>query len=161
MMHDANGRPAQAPGLEWLCTITAKVAPVVSLGEAPAGERRYVLIIGGSVEGPALRGEVLSGGVDWQLARSDGTLEIMAQYVLRTVDGALIEVQSKGYRHGPPEVMARMARGEPVASDEYYFRTAMSFCTGSAQWARLNSVLAVAKARREPGAAVLDVFLVG
>jgi hypothetical protein len=153
--------PAEAPRLEWLCRITARVAPVVSLGEAPGGERRYVPIVGGTVEGPQLHGEVLSGGVDWQLQRRDGTLDIEAHYVLKTADGALIEVQSRGYRHGPPEVMARMARGEAVAPDAYYFHTALSFCTGSPAWARLNSLLAVAKARREPGAAVLEVYLVG
>lgn len=161
MSKDENRGPDAAPALEWLCRITARVAPMVSLGAAPAGERRYVPIVGGTVEGPALNGEVINGGVDWQLARSDGTLEIMAQYVLKATDGALIEVQSRGYRHGPPDVMARMARGEPVAPHEYYFHTAMSFCTGSPAWARLNSLLAVAKARREPGAAVLDVYLVG
>jgi hypothetical protein len=37
----------------------------------------------------------------------------------------------------------------------------MNFCTGSPAWAKLNSTLAVARARREPGAAVLDVYLVG
>lgn len=155
------GIAGAAPALEWLCTITAKVAPLVTLGATPSGERRYVPIVGGTVQGPELHGEVLAGGIDWQLARQDGTLEIAAQYVLKTADGALIEVQSTGYRHGPPEVMARMARGEAVGPEEYYFRTAMRFCTASPAWARLNSTLAVAKARREPGAAVLDVYLVG
>jgi hypothetical protein len=160
-MENASGMPADAPRLEWLCRITARVAPVVSLGAAPGGERRYVPIIGGTVEGARLHGEVLPGGVDWQRQRSDGTLDIEAHYVLKTADGALIEVESRGYRHGPPEVMARMARGEAVAPDEYYFHTAMRFCTGSPEWAQLNSMVAIAKARREPGAAVLDVYLVG
>lgn len=153
--------PATAPGLEWHCRITARVAPVVSLGDIPSGERRYVPIVGGSVEGPALSGEVLAGGVDWQLLRSDGTLEIEAHYVLRAADGALIEVRSNGYRHGPAAVMERMARGEPVAPHEYYFRTAITFQTGSPAWSHLNSVLAIGRGMRESGAAVIDVYLVG
>jgi hypothetical protein len=157
----AANQPAPAPNLEWHCRITARVSPVVSLGDAPCGERRYVPIIGGSVEGPVLSGEVLAGGVDWQLQRRDGTLEIEAHYVLRAADGALIEVRSSGYRHGPAAVMERMARGEPVAPHEYYFRTAIRFQTGSPAWAHLNSVLAVGRGMRESGAALIDVYLVG
>jgi len=150
----------RAPGLTYLCRITARVSPVVILGPAPYGERRYVPIIGGTVEGDSLSGEVLSGGVDWQVQRNDGTLDIQAHYVLRAADGALIEIQSNGYRHGPSDVMARLAKGDPVSPDEYYFRTAMTFQTAAPAWAHLNSMLAVGKGAREPGAAVLDVYLV-
>lgn len=152
---------AEAPALRHLCRITARVAPMVSLGEGPYGERRYVPIVGGEVEGATLRGEVLGGGTDWQILRRDGTLDISAQYVIRTVDGVLIEVESRGVRHGPAEVMARLASGEPVSPDDYYFRTTLRFQTSAPQWQYLNSVLAIGKARRQPDAAVLDVFLVG
>ena len=37
-------------------------------------------------------------------------------------------------RHGPVEVMQRLARGEPVARDEYFFRTLVRFTTGAPQW---------------------------
>lgn len=149
-----------APALRHLCRITARVSPLVTLGDGPYGERRYVPIIGGEVQGEALSGEVLAGGVDWQVQRRDGTLDISAQYVIRTSDGGLIEVESRGYRRGPDEVMARLARGDTVSADEYYFRTAMRFQTGMRQWQHLNSVLAIGKATRMPGAAVLEVYLV-
>jgi hypothetical protein len=151
---------AQAPALRHLCRITARVSPLVSLGEGPYGERRYVPIVGGNVEGDGWSGEVLAGGTDWQIRRRDGTLDISAQYVIRTSDGALIEVESRGFRHGPDEVMARLARGEPVSPDDYYFRTALRFQTSAPEWHYLNSVLALGKAMRLPDAAVLDVFLV-
>lgn len=163
MNSSSNNVPAmaiQAPSLRPLCRITARVAPLVSLGEAAYGERRYVPIVGGEVEGDVLSGKVLAGGTDWQIQRQDGTLDISAQYVIRTHDGALIEVESRGYRHGPSEVMSRLARGEPVSPDAYYFRTAMRFQTGAPAWRYLNSVLAIGKAMRQPDAAVLDVFLV-
>jgi len=134
---------------------------MVSLGETLYGQRRYVPIIGGEVEGEELTGEVLAGGMDWQILRRDGTLDISAQYVIRTGDGVLIEVESRGYRHGPADVMARMMNGEPVSPDEYYFRTSMRFQTSGPAWLHLNSVLAIGKAMRLPDAAVLDVFLVG
>lgn len=152
---------AQPPELRHLCRITARVSALMTLGEGPYGERRYVPIIGGDVEGGALRGEVLAGGVDWQILRRDGTLDISAQYVIRSSDGGLIEVESRGYRHGPAEVMTRLGRGEAVAPEAYYFRTALRFQTSAPQWLHLNSVLAIGKAMRRPDAAVLDVFLVG
>jgi hypothetical protein len=152
---------AQTPPLAFLCRITARVSSVVSLGEVAYGERRYVPIVGGEVEGDMLSGEVLAGGTDWQIQRRDGTLDISAQYVIRTADGALIEVESRGYRHGPAEVMAQLAQGKPVSPDAYYFRTAMRFQTAAPAWHYLNSVLAIGKATRRPDAAVLDVFLVG
>lgn len=142
------------------CRITARVDPVVSIGPAAHGERRFVPIIGGSVEGEQIQGEVLAGGVDWQVQRADGTLEIAAHYVLRTSDQALIEIRSNGFRHGPPEVMQRLARGETVSPDDYYFRTAITFESGAERWRHLNSLVAIGRGARTAGAALIDVFLV-
>ena len=75
-----------------------------------------------------------------------------------TSDGALIEVQSDGMRHGPVEVMARLARGEAVGRDEYFFRTIMRFQTGAPAWVHLNKVLALAVGQREARAVLLDVY---
>ena len=40
-----------------------------------------------------------------------------------------IQVDSRGLRTGPPEVLARLGRGEDVDPALYYFRTAMRFET--------------------------------
>jgi Protein of unknown function (DUF3237) len=88
----------------------------------------------------------------------DGVLEIAAHYVIRTADGALIEVQSNGLRHGPAEVMAALARGDVVPGDAYFFRTAVHFNTGAAAWLHLNKVMGVAVGQREAMAVVLDVY---
>jgi hypothetical protein len=101
---------------------------------------------------------VVAGGVDWQLQRADGVLEIGAHYVIRTNDGALVEVRSDGLRHGPPEVMVRLAAGEPVARDAYFFRTLMRFTTGDARWLHLNKVMAIASGERQARLVVLDVW---
>ena len=116
---------------------------------------------GGSVRGPELNGELVSGGVDWQVQRGDGTLEISAHYVIRTDDGALVEVRSEGLRHGPAEVMARLAQGEAVPREAYFFRTLMRFQTGAPAWAHLNRVLALAVGQREAGQVLLDVYRIG
>lgn len=148
------------PTLAFLCRIIAEVEPVVSLGMVSYGERRYVPIIGGTVAGEGFSGRVMPGGIDWQLQRSDGTLDIAAHYALQTDAQEMIEVRSNGFRHGPAEVMARLARGDAVAHDDYYFRTAISFQTSSARWQHLNSVVAIGRGIRTPAAAIIDVYLV-
>ena len=146
------------PALLPMTQIRCEVEALVSLGAAPAGERRYVPLGGGTARGPELNGELVAGGVDWQLARADGVLEIAAHYVIRTEDGALVEVRSDGLRHGPAEVMQRLARGEAVPREAYFFRTLMRFTTGAPSWAHLNKVMAVAVGQREARAVLLDVY---
>lgn len=141
-----------------MARVRCEVGAIVSLGTAPRGERRYVPLLGGTVEGPELRGRILEGGVDWQWQRSDAVLEIAAHYVVQTPDGALVEVQSDGLRHGPAPVMERLARGEPVARDEYFFRTLVRFTTGAPAWAHLNKVMALAVGQREARLVLLDFY---
>ncbi len=151
-----------APPTLWPMTrIHCQVQAVVSLGDLPQGERRYVPLTGGHAQGPELQGQVLEGGVDWQWRRSDGVLEIAAHYVIRTEDGALVEVQSNGLRHGPPEVMAALARGETPPRDAYFFRTLMRFSTGAPAWLHLNKVMAIASGERQADQVVLDVYRLG
>ena len=147
-----------APALLPMAHVECDVGPVVTLGAGPAGERRYVPLLGGTVAGPELSGRIVEGGVDWQVARADGALEIAAHYVVRTDDGALVEIRSDGLRHGPAEVMQRLARGEPVRPDEYFFRTVIRFTTGAAAWLHLNRAIAIAVGRREAAKVVLDFY---
>jgi hypothetical protein len=150
------------PVLVPMTRIVCEVGAVVSLGgPAKHGERRYVPLGGGTVEGPELNGTLVEGGVDWQVQRADGATDIAAHYVIRATDSALIEVQSEGLRHGPPEVMARLARGEAVDPSEYFFRTLMRFTTGHPRWLHLNKVMALATGRREARRVVLDVWRIG
>jgi hypothetical protein len=133
--------------LEFLFELSAEVGELVSLGPCPVGERRMVSIDGGRFEGPAMRGTII-GGADWQILRGDGALELDARYAIREERGGVAQVLSQGYRHGPPEVMARLARGEDVDPASYYFRTTMRFETGASELAWLNRTIAVAAAER-------------
>jgi hypothetical protein len=132
---------------EFIMNLAVDVGELVSMGEAPQGERRVVAIHGGSFEGPALRGTILPGA-DWQLMRRDGVLEIDARYALREEGGGIVQVVSQGYRHGPPEVLAALGRGETVDPGRYFFRTVMRFETGDARLAWLNRTIAVAAGER-------------
>jgi hypothetical protein len=144
------------PALIPMTQVRCEVGALVTLGPAKYGERRFVPLGGGTVQGPELNGTLVEGGVDWQVNRADGVLDIAAHYVICTDDGALVEVQSDGMRHGPAEVMARLARGEPVEPHEYFFRTVVRFTTGAPSWLHLNKVLALAVGRREARAVLLS-----
>lgn len=146
------------PTLLPLTQVRCEVGELVTLGVGPYGERRFVPLTGGTVQGPELNGTVVDGGVDWQVARADGVLDIAAHYVIRSTDGALIEVRSEGMRHGPAAVMAQLARGEVVDPAAYFFRTLMRFQTGAADWLHLNRVMALAVGQRAARQVVLDVF---
>ncbi len=150
---------AAAPQLEFLMAISAEVGELVNMGAAPLGERRVVSITGGTFAGPRLCGEVL-GGADWQIRRHDGAIELDARYALKDERGGIVQVVSQGLRHGPPEVLARLARGEEVDPASYFFRTFMRFETGAVELAFLNTTLALATAERKAHRVELRCFCV-
>src|SRR4029079_17686241 len=133
-------------------------ANILDLGPAPFGHRRVVNLLGGTVSGAKLNGRILPGGADWQIMAADGALDIHARYTIESDVGALIQVDSKGVRNGPPEVMARLGRGEDVDPALYYFRTVMRFETAHPSTAWLNRILALAKGAREKNAVKLTVY---
>ena len=149
-----------APKLDWLMNLAVEVGELTSLGEGPLGERRVVPILGGTFEGPDLRGEVLAGGADWQILRRDGVLDLDARYALKDARGGIIRVTSQGSRHGPTEVLAALARGEEVAPEKYFFRTVMRFETGAPGLEWLNKTLALATAERKARRVLLHAFRV-
>ena len=132
--------------------------PPLELGDTPLGRRRIIHITGGSFSGARLSGRVLAGGADWQVIRPDGVADLDARYTLETGDGALIYVRNRGYRHGPPEVIQKLAAGEPVDEKLYYMRTTPSFETGDERYAWLNRIVCVATGARRPAAVELEVF---
>jgi hypothetical protein len=138
--------------------IRAELADILPLGQTPRGERRIINILGGRVEGAKLNGSILAGGADWQIIRHDGVTELEARYTIETVGGARILVVSEGLRHGPPDVMAQLARGEPVDPGLYYFRTCMRFETADPAVAWLNRILALGRGIREARVVRLDVY---
>src|SRR5262245_9505524 len=129
--------------------LQVEAAAPLTIGAVPHGTRRTVLIGGGHFEGPRLRGTVVPGSsADWLLLRADGVLELDLRVTLRTDDGALISMKSFGVRHGPPEVIAAIGRGETVDPVAYYFRTTPRFETSHPAYAFLNRLVAVASGDR-------------
>jgi hypothetical protein len=141
--------------MTYLCTFRVLVGVPVKLGNDGFGEARIVPILGGTVEGPGLSGEVLPGGADEQRIRADGLTRIHARYVIKAKDGALIRVDSQGLRHAPPEVMAALMRGEKVDAAQVYFRTVIRFETAAPAHDALNKALFLSEGDRQPDCVLL------
>lgn len=147
-------------GLEPLLKARITLGAPQELGEAPLGRRRIIPITGGEFSGARLSGRVLAGGADWQIVRRDGVAELEARYTLQTADGALIYVANRGLRHGPRQVLERLAAGEDVPPAEYYMRTTPRFETGDERYAWLNRIVCVASGARHAAAVTLEVYQV-
>jgi hypothetical protein len=140
-----------------LMKLRVVVPPPQKLGAVPHGTRVIAPIASGAFEGPRLRGAVLPGGCDWTLLRSDGVLELDLRLTLLTDDGASIYMTSSGLRHGAPDVLAALARGEEVDPSKYYFRTAPRFETSAPQYAFLNRLIAIASGDRRANGPIYTI----
>ena len=154
-MADIDSFVATAPGTRFAFSIRAKVGPIQDLGQTARGHRRIIDILGGEVRGPKLEGEILPGGADWQIVRPDGTIEVVARYTIRSTLGAMVHVQNDGLRVATPEILARMTKGELMAPDSYYFRTAPRFETAEPSLKWLERTLFVGRAARTPDRVVI------
>jgi hypothetical protein len=128
------------------------------VGATPGPYRRVGVVPGGSFEGERLSGEVLEGGNDWQTVRSDGATTLDGRLVLETKDEALIAMTYRGIRHGPPDVVARIEKGEAVDPASYYFRINPIFETANASYGWLNRVLAIGIGHRRADGPIYSIF---
>lgn len=100
----AAGETADAPGQEgyelpaaqFVYEAIVTLGPVEEAGVGPTGRRVRIPITGGTFEGPDIRGSILASGEDWQLIRSDGYVQIEANYWMRADDGTLVHIVNKG-----------------------------------------------------------------
>ena len=153
----------QAPLLrtEFAFEARVKVDKPLVIGESSHGLRRIVPILGGPVQGPMLKGNVIAGGADWQFVRPDGAWELQARYTVQTDDGVLILVENRGVRYGKPEVMQRLAKGEKVDADQIYCRTVATFeAPRDSRYAWMNHTLFVGSVERLPDAAIVRFYKV-
>ena len=85
----------KAPELEYVVRLNVSLGQAYSSGDNGKGTRTIIPITGGTFEGPDIKGEVLPGGADYQLA-VDGRNEVEAIYCIRTDDGVTIHVRNNG-----------------------------------------------------------------
>ncbi|WP_416896476.1 MAG: DUF3237 domain-containing protein [Minwuia sp.] len=143
---------------EYVFTARFDVPEIRDLGAGPFGTRRIATVTGGSFEGPEMKGTALAApGGDWLTFTADGATHLDVRLTLKTDDDALIYMTYGGRRHGPPEVMQRLAAGEDVDPSLYYFRIAPRFETGAEKYGWMNRTVFIGTGHRTPGGPVYHV----
>jgi muconolactone delta-isomerase len=141
--------------------LEATLGQPLDLGDTARGHRRIVPLTGGTFAGPEIRGQLVPGAsADWQTVLPDGTAEGDIRYTLRTDDGALLYVQSRGVRHGNAEVLARLARGEDVDPADYTFRASTQIETAAPELDWLNKGVFASVAARQAAGVIYETYLV-
>jgi hypothetical protein len=149
------------PRLTRVFRLEATLGGPMDLGDTPQGHRRIVPLTGGTFAGPQLNGRLLPGAsADWQIVLADGTALGDVRYTLETDSGELLYVQSRGVRHGSPEVLARLGAGEDVEAGEYTFRTSTQIETAAPDLDWLNKGIFISVAGRQPGGVIYETYLV-
>ncbi len=138
----------QTPGLLHVADLVVRIAEPIEIGRISGNLRRIIPIAGGEARGPRIRGKVLPGGADYQSMRVDGVTDLQARYVIRTEDGQLIYFENSGVRYGPPELIEKLRRGEPVDPALIYFRTTPRFETAAPEYEWLMRNLFVCSGAR-------------
>lgn len=136
-----------------------EVGAVQEVGATATGIRKMIPILGGTFAEPEMEGVILPGGADWQLVRPDGVAEIEAHYTMRTHDGVMIYIVNKGFRHGPPDVMEKLARGMEVSPDQYYFRSTPVFEVERGKYEWLAKSVFVGKGERRKDRVVFQFYV--
>lgn len=149
------------PRLTPVYRLEATVGQALELGDTAQGHRRIVPLTGGTFTGKEMSGVLVPGAsADWQIVLPDETALADVRYTLQSDDGALLYVRSRGVRHGSPEILARLARGEDVDASEYTFRTATRIETAFPGLEWLNKGVFVSVGARRPGGVTYETYLV-
>lgn len=119
--------PFVEPRLRFFADLRVEVGVPQEVGRTVHGLRRLIPILGGKAQGDGWQARVMPGGADFQLIVSDTLAELDARYTLEADGGDLIYVQNRAVRSGPPELMARLVRGEVVDPAQSCFRCSHQF----------------------------------
>lgn len=149
------------PRLEHAFTIGIELTRAYYIKPSTTGQvRAAVYVKGGTVEG-RINGKVvpMSGG-DFPMIRADGVIDFDARYLLELDDGTIVMLHNRGYRWGPPEVMERLRRQEPVEHHEYYMRVTPRFDVPEGPHDWLDKHVFVGVAEKTPGSNRIHYFQV-
>jgi hypothetical protein len=148
------------PTLEFFADLTVTVGTPIEVGATAHGHRRLIPILGGEARGQGWTARVLPGGADFQLTVTPELSELDARYVLETTEGHRIFVQNRAVRVAPPELTARLLRGEAVDPAQIYFRCSPSFETAAPALRWIGERLFVGGGVRHPDRVEMRFFCV-
>jgi hypothetical protein len=146
------------PGLEFTCELRVTIDSAMVLGKTAHGERIIIPISGGIFEGPLLKGTVLKGGADYQIAdKRNGRTELEAIYTIKTDDNVLIHVRNTGILYIPEEVR----KSKPFDFSKVYFRATPKFeAPVNSKYDWLNNAIFICKAVSQKGYVSIQVWKV-
>lgn len=132
-----SGSPEQVPenlAMEFALQLKVTLGDAFSCGETQHGRRTVIPITGGTFEGPNIKGTIINGGADYQIANTAiNRTELEAIYCIKTDDGVNIHVRNRGIICSGTD-----ADGKPT----FYFRAAPQFeAPADSKYAWLNNSL--------------------
>ncbi len=111
--------PVETPNMEFVMQLKVTLGEAYTVGETAHGKRLVIPITGGTFEGPMLKGTILNGGADYQMADTKANhTELEAIYSIKTDDGTYIHVRNKGIIY-----QGKDEQGKP----SFYFKAAPKF----------------------------------
>jgi hypothetical protein len=149
------------PTLRFFADLAVQVDRPQEVGRTARGLRRLIPILGGQATGDGWTARVLPGGADFQLVVTDTLAELDARYMLETDGGDRIYVTNRAVRSGPPELMAKLVRGEPVDASQIYFRCSPSFETAAPSLRWITERMFVGSGARHPDQVVMRFWELG
>ena len=124
----------EALPMEFALQLKVTLGEAYSSGETQHGRRTIIPITGGTFEGPNIKGTIINGGADYQIANTAiNRTELEAIYCIKTDDGVIIHVRNRGIICSGTD-----AEGKP----SFYFRAAPQFeAPADSKYAWLNNSL--------------------
>lgn len=128
--------PQNTPQLEFALQLKVTLGEAYSCGETQHGRRTIIPITGGTFEGPNIKGTIINGGADYQIANTAlNRTELEAIYCIKTDDGVNIHIRNRGIINSGKD-----ANGNP----SFYFKCAPQFeAPADSKYAWLNNALFV------------------
>ena len=125
--------PKDTPQLEFALQLKVTLGQAFSIENTQHGRRTVIPITGGTFEGPGIKGTIINGGADYQLANAQGRTELEAIYCIKTDDDIYIHVRNRGIIAGGQD-----ADGKPT----FYFKAAPQFeAPADSKYVWLNNAL--------------------
>jgi hypothetical protein len=112
---------------------------------SPGGNRVIVPVLGGTFEGPGIKGTVGNPSGDWIVGRPDGSSVLDLRLLLQTDDAQKIYMANRGIAY-------------TMQDGSLYARIQPLFETGAAKYAWINNVVAVGVYRPMPGKIAYRVY---
>lgn len=150
----------QTPSLRPCMDLWVDVGTPVEIGDTGSGARRVIAIHGGRAVSliDGWQAKILPGGADYQLVTASGCAVLQARYILETDAGDRLYVENNALRTGPPELVARLLRGEPVDPAAIYFRCVPRFEAAAPALRWMNERVFIGTGARYPDQVVLRFF---